>query len=314
MKDLLKEQAVLYVLDTLDSNEKSDFELEMTKDKSLKKWVSEYQSTLKLANDSQTQPVSKGYLNAQRFSLRNKIESISSQKSDSYHPAIPTINKIIQVKQPVWMSIFAIILSFFIGKTFVSSAPESDNNSLDILQLMNDGLLTNIDIKLNEDENNPIHFAVHASNKMEYSGDLKDDLIRDILFYLLLNDENLGKRIKAVNLLKQTRLEEKGQMVLISSMLSDPNPGVRLKSAKMLQSYSVNALLIDACVKTILEDKNSAVRLSAMDILEAHPTAEMIPALQVIRIMEKNAFIRARAESILADFEDLNNGQLSPEI
>jgi len=40
----------------------------------------------------------------------------------------------------------------------------------------------------------------------------------------------------------------------------------------------------------------------------------MIPALQVIRIMEKNAFIRARAESILADFEDLNNGQLSPEI
>jgi len=40
----------------------------------------------------------------------------------------------------------------------------------------------------------------------------------------------------------------------------------------------------------------------------------MIPALQVIRIVDENPLIKSRAKSMLVEFEDLNNGKIEPKI
>jgi len=316
----LKEQAALYVLKELDSHEISAFEAELAQNEACQKWVQEYKSTIKQTESSYSIAVSEEQLQFQRMSLRKIINAENNKALDARGSHLdnigmsdeerkPVIHKSISVKQPVWMAIAAIIIAFFLGKNMTQK-----NDAMDIIQLMNRGLLTHVDIQSNGNNAQPINLAIHASNEIEYSGNVKDDLIRNILFYLLLNDENPGKRLKVIKLLEQAQLKEKGRNVLISSMLSDANPGVRLKSARMLQSYKADNLLIDACVKSILEDENIAVRLSAMDILEAHPTPEMIPALQVIRLMDNHSFIQSRAESILADFEDLNNGKIEPEI
>ena len=52
----------------------------------------------------------------------------------------------------------------------------------------------------------------------------------------------------------------------------------------------------------LLEDENEAVRLSAMNIMEIAPNVSMIPALQVVSILDKNAFIRVRAQELLRTF------------
>ena len=307
-----KEKAALYVLNVLDSNDNAIFEKELAVDKELQKWVLGYESTLKNTDHSFTPGISQKQLQSQRMDLLNKIDSELNKKSKK--PETLFFRSFSSMRQPTWVMLPLIIIAFFIGKSL--NAPKSNNNSksVDIIQLMDQGLLTHIDIQLNNDESNPIQLALHSTNEIEYSGNLKDELIQNMLFYLLLNDQNTGKRLKVVKLLEHIQLHEKGRNVLISSMLSDPNPGVRLKSTKMLQSYVADKLLIDACVKTILEDENSAVRLSAMDILESHPTPDMIPALQVIRIMDENPYIQSRAESMLVEFEDLNNGKIEPEI
>ena len=305
-----KEKAALYVLKVLDSHDMSKFEDDLPHDTDLQKWVLEYESTLKNIDSSLSADVSQKQLQSQRMSLRNKINSELNIKTSDTR----LIQPFTSMRQTVWLMLSLIIIAFFFGKSFHKLEATSTSKSVDIIQLMNQGLLANIDIKLNGDESNPIQLALQSTNEIEYSGNLKDELIQNMLFYLLLNDHNTGKRLKAVKLLEHIQLQENGRNVLIASMLTDPNPGVRLKSAKMLQSYVADKLLIDACVKTILEDDNFAVRLSAMDILESHPVPDMIPALQVIRIVDENPLIKSRAKSMLVEFEDSNNGKIEPEI
>ena len=55
-------------------------------------------------------------------------------------------------------------------------------------------------------------------------------------------------------------------------------------------------------MKVLLEDENEAVRLLAMDIMEMAPDVSMIPALQVVSVLDENDFIRDRAQELLRIF------------
>jgi len=91
-------------------------------------------------------------------------------------------------------------------------------------------------------------------------------------------------------------------MVLVSALLTDSNPGIRLKSIRLLSTYEPGKIIQDACMKVLLEDENEAVRLSAMDIMEMAPDVSMIPALQVVSVLDENDFIRDRAQELLRIF------------
>ena len=129
-----------------------------------------------------------------------------------------------------------------------------------------------------------------------------DELIANLLFYLLLHDQNPGKRLKAVKLLQNSQPAQETKMVLVSALLTDSNPGIRLKSIRLLSTYEPGKIILDACMKVLLEDENEAVRLSAMDIMEMAPDVSMIPALQVVSVLDENDFIRDRAQELLRIF------------
>ena len=147
-----------------------------------------------------------------------------------------------------------------------------------------------------------IRFAVESRQDLELSGTANDELITNLLFYLLLHDQNPGKRLKAVKLLQDTQPAQETKMVLVSALLTDSNPGIRLKSIQMLSTYEPGKIIQDACMKVLLEDENEAVRLSAMDIMEMAPNVSMIPALRVVSVLDENDFIRDRAQDLLRSF------------
>jgi len=147
-----------------------------------------------------------------------------------------------------------------------------------------------------------IRFAVECRQNLELSGTADDELVTDLLLYLLLRDQNPGKRLKAVKLLKNSQPAQDTKMALVSSLLTDTNPGVRLKSIRLLASYDPAKVLKEACMKVLLEDDNEAVRLSAMDIMEISPDKTMIPALQVVSVLDENDFIRERPTELLTTF------------
>jgi hypothetical protein len=55
-------------------------------------------------------------------------------------------------------------------------------------------------------------------------------------------------------------------------------------------------------MKVLLEDENEGIRLSAMDIMEMAPDVSMIPALQIVSVLDENDFIRDRAQELLRIF------------
>ncbi|MEE9189518.1 MAG: HEAT repeat domain-containing protein, partial [Candidatus Neomarinimicrobiota bacterium] len=171
----------------------------------------------------------------------------------------------------------------------------------DIQELIQSGSLENVVIDINENAEAPIKFVTHGEQNIDFSGGLKDTKVRQMLYFLLLNDENPGNRLKAVNLMRNVSPDPESQMVLISSLLSDPNSGVRLQSVKLLGRYRPNERLINACQKVLLEDENEAVRMEALYILAKEPTESLIPLLQVVSSMDENEYIRDESRKLLTD-------------
>jgi len=169
-------------------------------------------------------------------------------------------------------------------------------------ELLRSGQLGQIKFAENGHKDGQIRFAVESRQNLELSGTVNDELIANLLFYLLLHDQNPGKRLKAVKLLQNSQPAQETKMVLVSALLTDSNPGIRLKSIRLLSTYEPGKIIQDACMKVLLEDENEAVRLSAMDIMEMAPDVSMIPALQVVSVLDENDFIRDRAQELLRIF------------
>jgi HEAT repeat protein len=108
-----------------------------------------------------------------------------------------------------------------------------------------------------------------------------------------------------VNLLESVPSHDNKKLVLISSVLSETNVGVRLKALEMLSRFETDKIIRDASLKILLEDENEAVRMGALSILANSPSADIVPALRVVSLMDQNEYIRARAVEVMDDISYL---------
>jgi hypothetical protein len=148
-----------------------------------------------------------------------------------------------------------------------------------------------------------ITFQLKAEDKFSYTGGVEDALVRDLLYYLLLNDNNPGRRLRSVKLMSEISTDNESKMVLVSALLTDQNPGVRLRAIRKLAKYPKDKTLTEACMKVLLEDKNSAVRMEALKILSQYPEEQFLPVLQVVSRLDENEFIRNEAARLLDQME-----------
>ena len=202
------------------------------------------------------------------------------------------------------MNLASVAAAFALGLYMMKPISQQilEKPEIDIKELLRSGQLGQIKFAENGHRDGQIRFAVESRQDLELSGAANDELITNLLFYLLLHDQNPGKRLKAVKLLQDTQPAQETKMVLVSALLTDSNPGIRLKSIRMLSTYEPGKIIQDACMKVLLEDENEAVRLSAMDIMEIAPNVSMIPALRVVSVLDENDFIRDRAQDLLRSF------------
>jgi len=118
-----------------------------------------------------------------------------------------------------------------------------------------------------------------------------------------------GKRLQAVSLLKTVPAHDNKKLVLISSILSETNAGVRLRALDLLSQFETDKTIRDACLKILLEDQNEAVRMGALSILANSPSADIVPALRVVSLMDQNEYIRERAVEVMIDISYLAEDQ-----
>ena len=309
----LRDQAALYALDALTNSELRQFEQLLKVNPTLQKEVDEIVATLNLTKLASDVKLPEYVLEGQRNLLRGKVEQLENlNRQSGFKVSLSDLwynltKRIFIPRQPAWAVATYVMVAFLIGRLALPTlqtvtAPITTPPQPDVMQLLESGALSSSDIDIYQNDAQSVNFDLQAKNDFSVQGGLNDETIRQILYYMLKNDSNPGKRLKAINLLSEAQPVEAGRVVLISSLLTDPNPGVRLRAAKSLNAYESDKTLRNACVKVLFEDENEAVRMAALGILSKTPTEDIIPALQIIKRMDKNEFIRDQARRIADSF------------
>lgn len=316
-----RERATLYVLEALSVQEREAFESRLSNRPDLREYVTELESTLTLTSTISEEKPSEDMLQGQRNMLRGAIEHLESRKS-----GLPRLvgkvteslksftNVLLNPRQPALAVASYIVIAFLAGRFLVPSAqpvnstsqPVETASSMDIRKLLQSGVLSYADISLNQNEQSPVELSLHTNQEVSVSGTANDEEVQSLLGYLVLNDQNPGNRLKALDLLASVQPQQELKMVLVSSVLSDPNPGVRLRSIKLLKQFPRDELMINACQKVLLEDTNEAIRMAALDILAKQPTKNMLPILHVVSAMDENDYIRNKSRELLVQLNDPN--------
>ncbi len=306
----LKEQAFEYITGLLSGSELTTFQESISANKDLKNLINEYQSVLKTSSKAFSFTPGEEGLQSQRLQLRGRIDQLVEQKNESrsFTDIIMGIRKFLTAPQPAWAVITYMIFAVVIGKmvpvSIFDNAIPVNERSINVADLLQSQDLKNIKLVNSQNGDGRIHFALETGSDMDISGKLNDENIKQLLFYLLLNDDNPGKRLKAVRLLKESAPKMDVQSVLVSALLTDTNPGVRLRSIKILKNYASSELIIDACIKILLEDENEAVRQHALEIIIDHPMEKSLPVLQIVSVMDENDYIKAQAAMTLQSFRE----------
>jgi hypothetical protein len=304
LSDHQKKLASLYVLDALTEAEQITFENELAQNENLHSYVRTLESTLDVTSSAEMPVPDEFEIQSQRNLLRANIDAMASEKIKIAPGIWEQIKAWINTPTPAWVNLASVAAAFALGLYMMKPLPQKtpEKPEIDIKELLRSGQLGQIKFAENGHRDGQIRFAVESRQNLKLSGTANDELITNLLFYLLLHDQNPGKRLKAVKLLQNAQPAQENKMVLVSALLTDSNPGIRLKSIRLLSTYEPEKIIQDACMKVLLEDENEAVRLSAMDIMEMAPDVSMIPALQVVSVLDENDFIRDRAQELLRIF------------
>ena len=304
LSDHQKKLASLYVLDALTEAEQITFEHELTQNEDLQSHARSLESTLNVTSSAKMATPDEIELQSQRNLLRTNIDAMASEEVKIAPGIWEYLKAWIQTPTPAWVNLASVAAAFALGLYMMKPIPQQtpEKPEIDIKRLLRSGQLGQIKFAENGHRDGQIRFAVESRQDLELSGTANDELITNLLFYLLLHDQNPGKRLKAVKLLQNSQPAQETKMVLVSALLTDSNPGIRLKSIRLLSTYEPGKIIQDACMKVLMEDENEAVRLSAIDIMEMAPDVSMIPALQVVSVLDDNDFIRDRAQELLRTF------------
>ena len=305
LSDHQKKLASLYVLDALTEAEQITFEHELTQNEDLQSYARSLESTLNVTSSAKMATPNEIELQSQRNLLRANIDTMASEEEKKITPGIwEHLKRWIQTPTPAWVNLVSVATAFVLGLYMMKPIPQQipEKPKIDIKELLKSGQLDQIKFAEDSHMGGQIRFAVESRQDLKLSGTANDELIANLLFYLLLHDQNPGKRLKAVKLLQNSQPAQETKMVLVSALLTDSNPGIRLKSIQLLSTYEPGKIIQDACMKVLMEDENEAVRLSAIDIMEMAPDVSMIPALQVVSVLDDNDFIRDRAQELLRTF------------
>ena len=322
-----KEQATLYVMGILSPKEKATFEQELARSDRLKTYMDELSSALRVVSHLPSKQPSETLLNRQRNLLRGRIDMLN--KEHFYRTVIRKIQDVfwsisdllLFSRRPALAAVTYLLLGLIAGRFLFFPVVSPDLPTIAemtveerIRQIINAGELPETQILPLRNGNNKVAFRLKAEDDFEYSGGLKDETVRELLSYLLLNETNPGKRLKSLKLMSDLTPDEEMKMVLVAALLSDENPGVRLRAIKSLAGYPVDKTVRDACTKILLEEQNTAIRMEALNILAKNPDDRLIPVLQVVSRLDSNEYIREEATAILDELGDPFNSKSIEEI
>ncbi|MFQ6674301.1 MAG: HEAT repeat domain-containing protein [Fidelibacterota bacterium] len=309
----LKHLATLYVTEELTPGQAERFEERIEQSSLLRQYVEELKSALDLSQQLRSKEPPEIFLKHQRNLLKAKIDMLPGK---SVEGTIGRTGRIILDRmdrlfsprvRPALVAASYVILGLILGRYLLVSPdapwgpPEQSQAWVEdrIQKILASGQLAATHIEPIRNGSDRVTFRLKSEDEFVYTGDIKERVVRELLYYLLLNESNPGKRLQSIKLISEYTADDEMKMVLVAALLSDKNPGVRLRAIKNLSLYPVDKTIRDTCIKTLLEDDNTALRMEALKILVRNPHESLLPVLQAVSRLDENEFIRAEAGRLL---------------
>ena len=309
-----KKQAALYICNALSITSKRKFEQELKTNFDLLNYVNELKSSIETTREISTIGPSEEFLQGSRNLLRGKIQVLSNQETTNsglstiFDKIKNGITSLAKTRQPVWAVATYVIIGLIAGRLLLTPGGDkpidiSGQEKVDMNKLIQSGMLSDLQIDQSTLSPSSIKLVSHTDNRFNVSGNVNDKNIKQILYYVLLNDGNIDNRYQAGKQIERITPDNESQMVLISSVLSETDPKVKMQSMETLTQYQSSTELINACKRILLDDRNYEMRLKSLNILEKNKSIDLIPLLEVVSKMDDNSKVRVKARELLTDLQ-----------
>jgi hypothetical protein len=309
-----KKQASLYLNNAMSISSKRKFEKELRSNLTLQAYLDELTHMLETTREFSTLSPSDELLQGSRNLLRHEIQAIeNSQITESWFNVVfdkirSGITSIIKVRQPVWAIATYIVIGVIAGRLLLGPSGDrpldlNGNGNLDMDKVISSGLLDDVQIDKLPLAPSSVKFVSNIDDRFNVTGDVNDQDIKKILYYMLLNDEDKNKRLEAGRLINRIAPNEETQMVLISSVISEQDSQVKLQSIRTLNNYQTTDELTDACKRILLDERDPKIRLEALTILENKKSSDLIPLLEVVIKMDDDSSVRDKADKLLDELQ-----------
>jgi hypothetical protein len=179
----------------------------------------------------------------------------------------------------------AIIIGIFIGKNGFDQVGFNDNISADkninsnLIQVGADGAsqtkpwegtpssrkyaVQGLDVSSDRD----VKILLDETSSYEINGQAEDVEIQEYLSYIIRNDANSSRRLKAVKLLEESGLNEGSKGVMVYALSHDPDLLVRTHAFNVLLPHLGDRKVRQAFIKAMMDDPSPAIRTQAMNSL-----------------------------------------------
>lgn len=153
-----------------------------------------------------------------------------------------------------------------------------------------------------------LELRFEAVRPVQIMGPVDDPDIQRVLTFAVLNEQNPGVRLRAVNAVSASEglhsdLEIRD--ALITALKTDSNAGVRGEAFNALARYPFDGEIRDAMIHTLVFDENPALRINAINRLQEQVPASFDEQLEsVLRtrmVLDENAYIRTKARTVLSN-------------
>jgi hypothetical protein len=155
-----------------------------------------------------------------------------------------------------------------------------------------------------------IEFTFDAVTPVRMRGSIDDPKIQKVLTHAMLNEENPGIRLKAVNAINRQGVSSQDaetKFALIKAMEMDANAGVRKEALNALRRLPFDDAIKKALLHALMTDSNPGLRVAAINALDSARTSavgvdsDILEVLRQKAATDDNNYIRVKARAVILE-------------
>jgi hypothetical protein len=155
-----------------------------------------------------------------------------------------------------------------------------------------------------------IEFTFDAVTPVRMRGSIDDPKIQKVLTHAMLNEENPGVRLKAVNAINRQGIETQDvetKSALIKAMEMDANVGVRKEALNALRRLPFDGEIKKALLRALMTDGNPGLRVAAINALDSARTSALGVDSDILQVLKQKAatddnnYIRVKARAVIQE-------------